>query len=72
MSDFYCEQVLSGMQPVQKIVDTESVLAFHHTQPSYPAHIVVIPKRHISSLLDISEGDADLLFSMLSVVKLVA
>ena len=72
MSDFYCEQVLSGMHPVRKIVDTESVLAFHHTRPSYPAHIVVIPKRHISSLLDISEGDADLLFSMLSVVKLVA
>lgn len=72
MSDFYCEEVLSGRQPVQTVVDTESVLAFHHTRPSYSAHIVVIPKRHISSLLDTGEEDASLLVSMLSVIKLVA
>ena len=72
MSDFYCEEVLSGRQAVRKIVDTESVLAFHHTQPSYPAHIVVIPKRHVSSLLDTGDEDASLLVSMLSVIKLVA
>ncbi|HYP18900.1 MAG TPA: HIT domain-containing protein [Chloroflexia bacterium] len=72
MSDFYCEEVLSGRQPVRTVVDTESVLAFHHTRPSYPAHIVVIPKRHISSLLDTGEEDASLLVSMLSVIKLVA
>ena len=72
MSDFYCEEVLSGRQPVQVIVDAESVLAFHHTRPSYPVHIVVIPKRHISSLLDTGDEDANLLFSMLSTIKLVA
>ncbi len=60
------------MQPVQKIADTESVLAFHHTRPSYPVHIVVIPKRHIASLLDLSEEDASLLLSMLAVLKLVS
>ncbi|MEH7080968.1 HIT family hydrolase, partial [Bacillus velezensis] len=35
-------------------------------------HIVVIPKKHISSLLTIEEKDQDLLLEMLSVIKIVA
>ena len=48
--DFYCDQVLTGQVPVERIADTENALAFHHTQPYWPVHIVIIPKRHIASL----------------------
>jgi histidine triad (HIT) family protein len=72
VSDFYCEEVLSGKHSIQKVVDSESVLAFHHTRPSYPVHIVVIPKRHLPSLLDIGDEDASLLLALLSAIKLVA
>jgi histidine triad (HIT) family protein len=48
--DFYCEEVLSGRTSVQKVLETENVLAYHHTRPFYTVHIVTIPKRHISSL----------------------
>jgi histidine triad (HIT) family protein len=48
--DFYCEQVLTGQLPVQVVAETDDVLAFHHTQPYWPVHIVVIPKRHLTSL----------------------
>ncbi len=50
--DFYCDEVLSEHRRVEKVVETDDVLAFRHTRPSYETHIVVIPKRHISSLLD--------------------
>ncbi len=53
MSDFYCEEALSGRTPVRVVRDTSEVLAFHHTQPGYPVHIVVVPKRHILSLLEL-------------------
>jgi histidine triad (HIT) family protein len=43
-NDFYCDEVLSGLTPVEKVAETESVLAFRHTRPYYPVHIVVIPK----------------------------
>lgn len=50
--DFYCEQVLSGRIEVDRVRETASVLAFRHTRPSYAAHVVVIPKRHVPSLLE--------------------
>ena len=71
MSDFYCEQVLNGRRPVDIVYEDDDVLAYHHTRPFFSAaHIVVVPKRHVSSLLD---PDADaVLPDLLRVVRLVA
>lgn len=33
IEDFYCEQVLSGQTRVEIVLETENVLAFHHTRP---------------------------------------
>ena len=71
-SDFYCEQVLSGKTEVRKVCETENVLAYYHTKPAYEEHIVVIPKRHIASLITITEDENDLLLELLGVVKKVA
>ena len=60
--DFYCDEVLSGRTPVKIVRETDNVLAYHHTRPFWPVHIVVIPKRHISSLITLEESD-DRLFS---------
>ncbi|SDO43361.1 histidine triad (HIT) family protein [Paenibacillus sp. yr247] len=70
--DFYCEEVLSGNTAVNKVVETENVLAYHHTRPFYPVHIVVIPKRHIVSLLALEKIDNDLLLELFDVIKKVA
>jgi histidine triad (HIT) family protein len=71
-NDFYCEQVLSGKTEVRKVFETENILAYYHTKPAYEEHIVVIPKRHISSLITITEDENDLLLELLGVVKKVA
>ena len=72
MSDFYCDEVLSGRTPVRRVLETDTVLAYHHTRPAYPVHIVVIPKRHIDSLLTLTAADHDLVQAMLTVVQQVA
>ena len=72
MNDFYCDQVLSGRTPVQRVLETENVLAFHHTRPFYPVHIVVIPKRHIESLLTLGDEDGQLMLELLEVIRQVA
>ena len=54
------------------MLETEHVLAFYHTKPFYPVHIVAIPKKHISSLITIEESDNDLLLELLDVIKQVA
>ena len=70
--DFYCHEVLSGRTEVNKVRETTNVLAYHHTRPFWPVHIVVIPKRHISSLLSLEESDAHLLVELIDVIKQVA
>jgi histidine triad (HIT) family protein len=70
--DFYCNEVLSGHTSVTRVLETATVLAFHHTRPYWPVHIVVIPKVHISSLLTLSKDDDTLLLEMMQVVREVA
>jgi histidine triad (HIT) family protein len=70
MSDFYCEQVLSGATPVDVVLETDNVLAFKHTRPFWEVHIVVIPKHHVASLLELD--DPVLLDEIFSVIRKVA
>jgi histidine triad (HIT) family protein len=70
--DFYCEEVLSGRVSVRKVLETDNVLAYHHTRPFYPVHIVTIPKQHISSLITLEQGDNELLIELIDIVKQVA
>ena len=68
--DFYCDEVLSGKTNVVKVIETDNVLAYHHTRPFWETHVVVIPKTHVASLLTID--DDDLLLELLAAVKQVA
>jgi histidine triad (HIT) family protein len=70
--DFYCEQVLSGFTRVDRVMETDQVLAYYHTRPFWPVHIVVIPKRHIGSLLTLEPADDAVLIELLRVVQQVA
>ncbi|HYF45059.1 MAG TPA: HIT domain-containing protein [Acidimicrobiales bacterium] len=53
MEDFYCERVLNGIEAVEVVFEDAEVVAYHHTRPFWAdAHVVVVPKRHVDSLLD--------------------
>jgi histidine triad (HIT) family protein len=70
--DFYCDEALSGRTPVQVVVETDDVLAFHHTKPFWPIHIVVVPKVHVPSLTDLGEVSVEVLSKVIEVVRKVA
>lgn len=62
MEDFYCNYVIPGKVKVDVLFETDLVLAFHHTQPYFEKHVVIIPKTHIESLatyLNTPELNAD-------------
>jgi histidine triad (HIT) family protein len=65
--DFYFDEALSGRTPVRVVSETASVLAFHHTRPFWPVHIVVVPKRHVPSLVDLGGSDERVLHEVLAV-----
>lgn len=53
--DFYCDLVFSGKIKVEKVKETDKLLAFMHTRPSYPFHAVIVPKEHIAKLTDVED-----------------
>jgi len=54
-NDFYCNSVLNNAIEVQRELETETVLAFRHTKPAWTFHIVIIPKIHIPTLIEIKD-----------------
>ena len=43
--------------PVEKLIETDSLLAFHHPSPSYSLHILIVPKAKFRSLRDLPSDD---------------
>ncbi|MEY4529678.1 MAG: hypothetical protein RLZZ156_399 [Deinococcota bacterium] len=68
--NFYRDLVLPKKIEVNTVFETETVLAYHHTKPSYPVHIVVIPKAFVDNLLVLE--DEVLTLELVNAVKIVA
>jgi histidine triad (HIT) family protein len=61
---------MSFALPVQKLRETPTLLAFHHPQPAYPVHILLIPRRAIASLMELdSVQDAAFLADLFAAVQ---
>ncbi len=70
--DFYCEKVLKGQLDLPVYFENERVLAFHHTNPLWENHVVLLPRKHIESLLTLEEADNELLLELISTAKRIA
>ncbi len=70
--DFYCDVALRRIADLRVVAETDRVLAFHHTRPYWPEHIVVIPKRHLDSLITVTEADEPDVRELFAVVQQVA
>lgn len=53
IQDFYCNFVFNQKIKVKTVKETDNLLAFHHTKPSWTIHIVIVPKQHIVKLTDL-------------------
>lgn len=52
---------MNRLLPVNRIYESEQVMAFVHPQPAYRFHFLILPKRDIPSLMALSGQEADLL-----------
>jgi histidine triad (HIT) family protein len=57
---------------VDKVYEDEGVLAFHDISPQAPLHIIIIPKKHIDGLSNVTDGDRDLLGAIQIAVAKIA
>ena len=59
MSDcLFCKMASGEIKP-DIVFENEHVLAFRDISPQAPVHVLVIPKRHISTLNDLTAADAE-------------
>jgi histidine triad (HIT) family protein len=59
-ADWFCHGILDGSLPAERLFENDEALAFlappGHRNKKYESHALVIPKRHVETLLDL---DAD-------------
>lgn len=61
MNDCLFCKIISGELPSDIVYQDEDVLAFRDIEPQAPVHLLVIPKQHIATLLDVGEDNFELL-----------
>lgn len=71
MNCIFCRIVRKEI-PSRIIYEDDMVLAFEDIAPQSPIHILVIPKKHYSTVLDISEEDKELIGHIFMVINKIA
>lgn len=61
MSDCLFCKIASGKIPVKVVYEDDRALAFEDINPQAPVHILVIPRKHIPTALDIGEKEGELI-----------
>ena len=68
MDCLFCRMVSGDIQP-EKVYEDNDILAFNDITPVAPNHVLVIPKKHITTLNDITADDQLLLGKMTMVAS---
>jgi histidine triad (HIT) family protein len=66
------KRIIDGELPAKIVYDDEQCLAFHDIAPQAPTHVIVIPKREIPSLNELSDEDEQLVGHLVLVVRKLA
>lgn len=67
----FCK-IINGEIPSEKVYEDELVLSFRDISPEAPAHVLIIPKKHISSLNELKEEDGEIISHIFIVAKEIA
>lgn len=64
MKDCLFCKIVAGDIPAKKVYEDEQVIAFNDINPQAPTHLLVVPKKHISTLNDLTTADSVLVGHM--------
>ena len=67
----FCK-IVNGEIPSKKVYEDEDVLAFHDINPEAPIHILVVPKKHITSLAHINVEDEELIGKIFGAINKIS
>lgn len=72
MDDCIFCKIVSGEIPSNKVYEDENILAFKDLNPQMPVHILVIPKKHIESIIDLKNEDEILVGKIFTAINKIA
>lgn len=72
MEDCLFCKIANGEIPSEKVYEDEEILAFKDINPAAPIHILVIPKKHITSLAHMKNGDEVIIGKIYATINKIA
>lgn len=67
----FCK-IVSGDIPSKRVYENDRILAFDDINPMAPVHVIIIPKQHIPTLLDITPENISIMGDIVDAVKEVS
>jgi histidine triad (HIT) family protein len=72
MEDCIFCKIIKGEIPSEKVYEDDEILAFKDIQPTAPIHILIIPKKHITNLMEVAPEDSKLMGKIVEAMQKVA
>jgi len=67
----FCK-IVRGELPSRKVYEDADIVAFHDIQPLAPVHFMLVPRKHIASLYDVTPEDAPAMGKILTLAGRLA
>ena len=67
----FCK-IIKGEIPSTKVYEDDEILAFRDINPVAPVHVLVIPKKHITSLTELQPEDEKVIGKIYTVINKIA
>lgn len=71
-SDCLFCKIAKGEIPANFVYEDEQVVAFNDIEPQAPQHVLIIPRRHIRTTLDLTEDESSLVGHIYQVAGKIA
>lgn len=71
MDDCIFCKIVRGEIPSTKVYEDETIFAFEDIQPLAPVHVLLVPKRHVATVMDLGEDD-DVMKDLFAAARKVA
>jgi histidine triad (HIT) family protein len=65
-------RIAAGEIPSDIVYSDDAVVAFRDINPRAPTHVLVIPRRHVPSVADLTDADGPMLAALFAAVRHVA
>jgi len=67
----FCK-IVNGEIPTEFLYEDDTLVVFNDINPQAPVHILIVPKKHIRSINDLTENDREIISHMIMVGKDIA